>query len=193
MWDDIDDDETSEARDARFHRQDAEFRRCVLNRIYQEYGLYTNADLQLHVSPFDQLIYSFQPHEMRAEIAMRKPPMVFRERHAGYLLPLLGSACVQKIKYPEWAGWGEFHQRLSTTVKGRLALACVRDAFLNGRLPLWCQPHELIEVTDKVEQIKGTDLIVKPIRRIQVKADLPSAGTGNLYLQRGERNPDKQF
>jgi len=53
------------------------------------------------------------------------------------------------------------------------------------------------ESEQKDVQLRGTDILVACNKRIQVKCDYRSGkkpnGTGNLFLQKSERNPFKRF
>jgi hypothetical protein len=71
-----------------------------------------------------------------------------------------------------------------------MAVLCVIAAMKRGRFPFWLDAAE-----DKREnvQIQGTDIVVFCRKKVQVKCDYAAGdkpnGTGNLFLQRAERNP----
>jgi hypothetical protein len=73
--------------------------------------------------------------------------------------------------------------------RGKKAVEIVAYLFKTGKFPILTIPNE---VEDDSLQISGTDLIVHVNLKIQVKCDLNggigTGTTGNLFLQKAERN-----
>ena len=79
-------------------------------------------------------------------------------------------------------------------IKGRNARLIAVKLLEEGRLPIPLKVSVVAENTK--QQIDGTDLVVDSKLRIQVKCDFRGGnkdlgGTGNLYLQVAEANPNK--
>ena len=73
-------------------------------------------------------------------------------------------------------------------------MQCVTQAMKLGRFPVW---FDAIEDTRDYVQLAGTDMLVFVKKRVQVKCDYTAGdkplGSGNLYLQKAERNPLKRI
>lgn len=163
-----------------------------------EYGIQTeNSDIRAHVSVVNKTIYVF-PTRRGVEAIAERPRA---ERYAsqrdvtgptakGWLVPVGDIRDLRRIRFPTWEGWCQFAPTLSTAQKGALALACVVAAMKRVGFPFWLDAAE-----DEREnmQVAGTDLVVFCRKKVQVKCDYyggdKPAGTGNVFLQRAERNP----
>ena len=73
-------------------------------------------------------------------------------------------------------------------------MEAVLDSMRLGRFPLWVDAAE--EDRENI-QLKGMDIVLFCRKRIQVKCDYRSGdrplGTGNLFIQKAERNPLKRY
>lgn len=166
-----------------------------------EYGIQVeNSDIRAHVSVVNQAIYVFPTRNGIAAIEEHRPdevpafqPGVDGVTALGWKVNIDWVNDLRCLQFNSWPRWSEFSEILSTGRKGALAVECVLDAMARGRFPLWLQTGE----DKRVEvQRKGTDILLTCQKRIQVKCDyrcghLPK-GTGNLFLQRAERNPLKR-
>lgn len=164
-----------------------------------DYGIQTeDSDIRAHVSVTNRAIYVFQTSEGLLAVERHQPP----ERPAyqdgvrgataiGWLVRPDWISGLRKVPCDNWPGWHRFLKPgLSTSDKGALAVECVTSALRSGAFPLWIEAEES---GDKSVQIAGTDIVVCCKKRIQVKCDSRCGerplGTGNLFLQRAERNP----
>lgn len=165
-----------------------------------EYGIHTeNSDIRAHVSPAEEMIYVFKTEDgikaikkYNPRIAPAKQPGYDRITARGWLVKLDWIKKVGELRclhFKTWEKWGEFSPYLDTSKKGELAVQCVLDAMKLGRFPMWIDASEK---DDKDIQISGTDILIFCEKRIQVKCDYPIKKTGNLFLQREERNPLKK-
>lgn len=163
-----------------------------------EYGIHTEAsDVRAHVSVVGRSIYAFRTRHGLDAIARLHPatasawqPGVSGRTAEGWLVPPNEIADCRRLRFYSWPRWSAFSDDLSTSEKGRLAVECVVESMRAGRFPFWilASEDERREV-----QVKGTDIVVFCKQRVQVKCDWrcgdgPGA-TGNLFLQRAERNP----
>ena len=83
----------------------------------------------------------------------------------------------------------------TTSAKGEGATRIVKEMMKRGLLAM---PIILEDETSPEAQIEGNDLIVSRDNKIQVKCDWKGGtktrgGTGNLYLQIAESNPNKAY
>jgi hypothetical protein len=104
----------------------------------------------------------------------------------GWLVKIEWIEDVRRVRYQSWGKWEMFIPTLSTTDKGKLAVECVLSAMRLGRFPMWIDASE--DDRENV-QIHGTDILVFARKKVQVKCDYRAGETGNLFLQRAERNP----
>lgn len=163
-----------------------------------EYGIHVEqSDVRAHVSVVNKSIYVFETLRGVDAIKRLSPPIrcafqpgVNGPTAEGWLVAL-GDICDLRIlRFHSWSGWSEFCESATTSAKGALAVSCVREAMRVGRFPFWINAME----DDRQNiQIAGTDIVVFCRKRVQVKCDYRSgekpAGTGNLFLQKAERNP----
>ena len=173
-----------------------------LDPLLFEYGIHTEAsDIRAHVSVVNQTIYVFQTRSGRAAVAQQSWPIaaacqagVDGKTADGWLVPVEAIEDLRRVKFHSWEGWRQFRRELSTSRKGQLAVLCAISAMQRGRFPMWLDAAE--DKRTYVQQ-QGTDVLVFCRKRIQVKCDYcagdPPAGSGNLFLQRSERNPLKRI
>ena len=147
----------------------------------------------------NRTIYVFQTHLGISAIRSYNPPLssAFQSgtkgRTAeGWLVKTEWINDLRRLKFFTWNLWDSFRDDMSTSKKGELAVQCVVNSIKMGRFPFWLDTTE----DDRQNiQIKGTDILVFCRKRIQVKCDYRGGetplGTGNLFLQKSERNPFK--
>lgn len=167
-----------------------------------EYGIHTEeSDIRAHVSVVNKTIYAFPTSAAVEAIKAGKWPLrlacqpgVKGPTGEGWCVDVDAIADLRRVKFLSWLGWTQFRADLPTSRKGRLAVLCVIGAMKRGRFPFWIDAEE-----DERENIQllGTDILVFCRKKIQVKCDYNAgdrpAGTGNLFLQRAERNPLKHI
>ncbi len=165
-----------------------------------EYGIHTEgSDIRAHVSAVNRTIYVFPTRNAVAAIARVSPPLRFAGQPGvdgptgqGWPMPVEEIADLRRVRFQSWEGWTQLRPDLSTSRKGRLAVVCVIAAMKRGRFPFWLDAAE--DERQNV-QILGTDILVFCRKKVQVKCDYTAGdrplGTGNLFLQRAERNPLK--
>ena len=166
-----------------------------------EYGITTeHSHIRAHVSVVNRTIYVFQTHEGRRTIEsgcwpLRRAsqPGVTGPTAEGWCVDVNAIADIRRLKFFTWEGWTQFRRELDTSRKGALAVLCVIAAMQRGRFPFWVDASE--DDRQNVQQ-QGTDILIFCRKKIQVKCDYDGgdkpAGTGNLFLQRAERNPLKR-
>ena len=160
------------------------------------YGIQNEkSDMRAHVSVIAKSVYIF-PTECGKKAIEKgsykiKPTWTNNIKTAeGYCIPPDKIENCQRILIPK-----DIFDRVSikieesTTIKGNKAVAVVIEMLKRGLIPLTLQINE---VTDADLQIQGMDILVKTRGRIQVKCDYRAGypGTGNLYLQVAECNPN---
>lgn len=166
-----------------------------------EYGIHTEAsDVRAHVSVVARTIYAFPTESGRVAVASGRYPLrdagqkgVVGRTARGWIVPISDLSNLRRIKFPTWAEWGQFRDTLSTSAKGVLAVRCVIEMMRTGRFPFWLNAAE----DDRQNiQVSGTDVVVFCRKKVQVKCDYRAGekpvGTGNLFLQKSERNPLKR-
>jgi hypothetical protein len=155
-----------------------------------------NSDVRAHVSVLEKIIYVFPTRNGINAIKVHDPvlksagqPGVDGPTATGWLVRPDWIEDIRKVKFLSWERWGEFNEDLPTNKKGKLAVECVIEIMRRGRFPFWIDATE-----DQREniQISGTDILVFCKKRVQVKCDYPIGKTGNLFLQKAERNPLKR-
>jgi hypothetical protein len=159
-----------------------------------EYGIHTeNSDVRAHVSGTNKTVYVFPTANGVKAVEVHEPPLrsagqpgVVGRTAEGWLVKPEWIDDMREVKFRSWAGWDEYLSTMSTTDKGKLAVRCVIDVMRLGRFPFWIDASE--DDRENV-QIKGTDILVFARKRVQVKCDWRAGDTGNLFLQRAERNP----
>ena len=162
------------------------------------YGIQTEkSDVRAHVSVVNKKLYVYPTRNGVDAIEIHKPPLrdagqpgVVGRTAEGWLVKPDQIHDLRRLNFSSWPRWGEFSERMSTSEKGRLAVACVIESMRLGRFPFWLGATE--DQRENV-QILGTDILVFCKKRVQVKCDWRCGdaplGTGNLFLQRAERNP----
>ncbi len=165
-----------------------------------EYGIQTeNSDIREHVSVINRCIYVFRTANGIKAIERYHPPLKPATQPGatgataeGWILKVDQIPDLRAIYGSKWRRWDEFSESMTTSEKGNLAVQCVCDCMAAGKFPLWV---DATEDERKNIQIKGTDIVVFCRKKIQVKCDWrsgPPPGTGNLFLQKAERNPFKR-
>lgn len=167
-----------------------------------EYGIHTEAsDIRAHVSVVHRSLYVFQTRNGVQAIAHHKPQLrpayqngVSGPTAEGWLVKPEWIPDLRTLPFISWDGWDKFNESMPTNEKGALAVQCTLEAMKRGRFPFWVNASE----DDRTNiQLKGTDILVFCRKRIQVKCDYRSGhtpkGTGNLFLQKSERNPRKLY
>ncbi len=166
-----------------------------------EYGIHTEqSDIRAHVSVVCRTIYVFKTESGRAAIREFSPPLrqAYQEGVAGataegWIVGVGMIPDIRRLRFDSWPEWPRFFPSLSTSEKGAMAVRCVISAMKLGRFPFWL---DAAENDDHDIQVSGTDIIVACNQRIQVKCDFRGGdppGTGNLFLQRAERNPLRRY
>lgn len=159
-----------------------------------EYGICTEAsDIRAHVSVCNKTIYVFETKNGVKAIEEHDPRIVPATQPGadgptatGWLVRMEWIDDLRMIRYYSWPSWDQFNQYLSTSEKGSLAVRCVLDTMRLGKFPFWFDASE----SDQANiQIKGVDILVCANKKIQVKCDYRAGETGNLFLQKSERNP----
>jgi len=162
-----------------------------------EYGILTEkSDIRAHVSVVNRSIYAFRTADGVAAIKRHSPalktatqPGVEGITGQGWVVSVSQISNLKHICGSRWPHWDEFKESMSTSAKGALAVKCVCDCMAAGKFPFWVSAAEDRRTSI---QIKGTDIVVFCKTMVQVKCDWrcgPPPGTGNLFLQKAERNP----
>jgi hypothetical protein len=169
-----------------------------------EYGIQTeHSDIRAHVSVVNKVIYVFPTqnglaaiveHEHEAPLVDAGQEGVIGRTACGWLIKPEWIADMRRLPYGSWPRWAEFdNKKLTTTQKGALAVDCVLQTMRIGRFPFWLNATE--DERQNV-QLDGTDILVFCKKKVQVKCDAKCGerplGTGNLFLQKAERNPLKR-
>lgn len=162
-----------------------------------DYGIQVeNSDIRAHVSPKNKIVYVFETRRGKEAIEKYSPPMrkafqpgVDFPTADGWLVKPEWIEDIRVLKFQSWPRWVEYNDDWTTTQKGNFAVDCVLSILKIGRFPIWINAEE--DDREKI-QLKGTDIVLYANKRIQVKCDSPAAITGNLYLQKAERNPHKR-
>lgn len=159
-----------------------------------EYGIHTErSDVRAHVSGADKTVYVFQTKNGVEAIRVNDPPLrsagqpgVVGKTAEGWLVKPEWIEDMRCVRFHSWPDWSLYSPSMSTTEKGKLAVRCVVEVMRLGRFPFWLDATE--DERENV-QISGTDILVFCRKRVQVKCDWRAGETGNLFLQRAERNP----
>ena len=184
-----------------------------------KYGILDDkSDYRIHVGFHIGRVYFFLTENAKELIRRRKDEGIYPIRHAtqpgvngsitgsGWCVPWSHVDGIKEIMIPKNILALEMidHNKDGTSKKGDKAIRVCKRMLNAGRIPL---PMVALEVQDYEMQIAGSDLIiVQRTYSIQVKCDAPCGGngsgrdpdtnlgwTGNLFLQRGESNPFKQY
>jgi hypothetical protein len=176
------------------------------------YGIQNEeSDFRAHVSVATKAVYFFPTEAgIDAIISNRDQDGQYMYRSAtakqngmvtanGFLVPPDDiDGCIQ-IPIPDdlfvTANFGTNPKYLTTSERGQKAVFVVKEMLRRGLIPL---PMIVEEITNKNIQIKGKDVISTLDADIQIKCDWRAGprhlgGTGNLYLQVQERNPDGMY
>jgi len=175
-----------------------------------DYGIQNEqSDIRVHVCPVARRVYVYPTDCGLQAIEMGNYPQrngyqrdVDEPTARGYLVPPFDIEKCVGLTFRSTA-WDKinFQSTDDTSEKGIKAIQLVKGMLRQGLFPA---PFLGREVTDKDIQIDGTDIIVNSngsasgILRLQVKCDYPGGekslgGTGNLFLQTAERNPNKRY
>ena len=163
-----------------------------------EYGIHTEtSDIRAHVSVVNKTLYVFPTRNGVQAIEQHDPPLrdagqpgVIGRTAEGWTVKIEWINDMRRVRYVSWPRWAEFNQDATTTQKGVLAVDCVIEVMRKGRFPFWVDATE-----DERENVQrsGTDILVFCRKKVQVKCDYRGGdkplGTGNLFLQKAERNP----
>jgi hypothetical protein len=167
-----------------------------MNELF-EYGIQTEkSDVRAHVSVVNRTIYAFRTAAGLAAVKKYNPPIKTATQPGvegvtaeGWILKVSQIPGLRSVCGDKWKHWSEFDENMTTTQKGALAVRCVCDCMAAGKFPFWIIATE--EERASI-QVKGTDIVVFCKTFVQVKCDWrsgPPPGTGNLFLQKAERNP----
>ena len=159
-----------------------------------EYGIHTErSDVRAHVSGTNKCVYVFPTKNGVEAIKRHSPPLrsagqpgVMGRTAEGWLVKPEWIDDMRVLRFHSWPDWECYSETMSTSEKGKLAVRCVVEAMRLGRFPFWLDASE--DERENV-QISGTDILVFCRKRVQVKCDWRAGTTGNLFLQRAERNP----
>lgn len=167
-----------------------------------ESGIQTErSDVRAHVGPLARRVFVFKTVEGIKAIEKYSPPLGYAGQPGvngctaeGWKVRLEwidGLVCIPCTTYD----WSIFDRCRNTSEKGKAACDLVVALLERGRFPVFANASE----DDRVSvQINGADIVIFAKQKIQVKCDM-RAGlpqhhpdcTGNLFLQRKERNPLK--
>jgi len=169
----------------------------VAGELFESGILTEDCDIRAHVSVCNRTVYVFPTRHGREAIERYEPqlrsacqPGVIGKTAEGWLVQLEWIEDLRKKRFESWEGWDRFKQTMTTSEKGKCAVACVIELMKRGHFPFWLDASE--DDRENV-QIKGTDILVFCRKRVQVKCDWRAGETGNLYLQKAERNPLRRY
>lgn len=165
-----------------------------------EYGIHTEeSDVRAHVSVVDRTVYVFPTVNGVQAVNKFEPPLrpafqqgVVGATASGWLVKTSWVEDLRRLQFASWERWPAVNDKksMSTSEKGAMAVACVLECMRRGRFPFWI---DATEDDRRSVQLKGTDILVFCNKRVQVKCDWDIGKTGNLYLQKSERNPLKRY
>lgn len=159
-----------------------------------EYGIHTEvSDVRAHVSVVDKTLYVFPTRNGVRAVEKHKPALlpayqngVVGKTAEGWPVKLEWIEDMRRLRFHSWPSWSDFHPTMSTSQKGALAVACVLETMRCGRFPFWIDATE--DDRESVQQA-GTDILIFARKKVQVKCDYRAGSTGNVFLQKAERNP----
>jgi hypothetical protein len=171
-----------------------------------EYGILTEAsDIRAHVGVAGRAVYIFQTKVAvqlltanlgKYPIKPAEQPDVDGITATGWCVPFGDIPDIRRVRYHSYP-WQNFSPKDKPSEKGRKAVEVVTALLRIGKFPIWI---DATESPDVVLQITGTDVIIFNKTRIQVKCDWRCGNerpwpecTGNLFLQKSERNPLKRI
>lgn len=173
-----------------------------MSELY-EYGIMQEkSDARAHVCPVVQRIYVFDTEAARKAIREGNHPIrdasqdgIDGRTATGWLVPVSNIPGIVSLRVREctWQAL-DFSPQHSPSHKGREAVRLVTAMIKRGCFPF---PAYADSTVDLSTEIDGTDIIASTPsqdRHIQVKCDRRGGrkelgGTGNLFLQKAERNP----
>jgi len=172
----------------------------MTNYPLYESGIQTEqSDIRAHVSVVCKKVYVFKTQNALDAIRITNPESrsayqdgVDGATAQGWLVRPRDIVGLRTLPCGLWGRWDEFNEGMTTSEKGLLAVDLVVRILSIGYFPIWI---EASENQCRNVQINGTDIIVNPNVKIQVKCDYRAGeypGTGNLFLQFAERNPLKR-
>jgi hypothetical protein len=175
-----------------------------MSNLY-EYGIMQeNSDVRAHVAPATKRVYVFPTRAARTAIKQGDYRIASASQNGvngataqGWLVPpddIEGCIAI-RVRPPIWS-YLDFRRNEPTPVRGEKATKLVCGMLRRGLFPL-----PALQRTDLSLEVNGTDIIAEVEehqRLIQVKCDFNAGhrafgGTGNLYLQKSERNPKRLF
>ena len=162
-----------------------------------EYGIQTeHSDVRAHVSVCNCTLYIFPTKNGIAAVKAHAAPLasagqngVIGRTAEGWKVRHEWIADLRIRKFSSWDGWKRFApdpKDMTTSARGKLAVECVIEVMRRGYFPFWLDATE--DERENV-QIQGTDILVFCRKKVQVKCDWRAGETGNVFLQRAERNP----
>lgn len=165
-----------------------------------EYGVHTeDSDYRLHVCFQEGAAYIFKTQSGVDAIEtgryILKPSYqkgVVGATGLGYLVPPLDIDGCQRIVIPQDIMDEVNCSKLDDpSERGRKAVLVAQRVMQRG---LVFMPINIVDVDDKNMQIRGVDAKIQSDLKFQIKCDYNGGrrprGTGNLYLQVAERNPN---
>ena len=166
-----------------------------------EYGIFQySSDYCIHVSPIvTQCLFIYKTklmqeliktNDFRTAVARQAYNGDFIITAEGYLVPC-DNKLIRTVKFP--APKNKYNENMSTGKKGELAVVIVMYCLKNAMIAF---EFDVGEVKDKDMQILGNDVIAVSDFKIQVKCDWRAGskedgGTGNLFVQTKECNPNR--
>ena len=157
--------------------------------------------IRAHVCPVVGRVYVFETERGRDIIKKKQyriaPAYTGGQKTAeGYLVPPEDIEGVMEFNIPDDLKRNILELSESTTsIKGRGAVKIVQEMMSRRLLTM---PAILEDETSIDAQLRGSDLVVSNSCTVQVKCDWRGGswrlgGTGNLYLQIAESNPNKAY
>jgi hypothetical protein len=177
----------------------------VPNYILVPYGIFDDkADMRFHVSVVTRTVFVFEPVNALAAIEARSYPLVFAKTKdetgedivtgQGYLIPPGDINGCRSVPIPfhlfDQIG---FDSQDGSTAKGakaeRLVLWMIDAGFISTVI-------RKVAVTERELQVSGADVIMA--RVLQIKLDWKAGsrqlgGSGHLFIQTAECNPQQQY
>jgi|JI10StandDraft_1071094.scaffolds.fasta_scaffold950452_1 hypothetical protein len=170
-----------------------------------EHGIQNEqSDIRIHVCVIARRLYVFKTKNAlkaigtglyKARPAYQNVKGASQQTAMGYVIPWNKIEGCTPVQLPEQLlKENPIHANDKLDVKGKNARVIAVKLLEEGRLPIPLNVSIVAENTK--EQIEGTDLVADVKLRIQVKCDFKGGnrdlgGTGNLYLQISEANPNK--
>lgn len=169
-----------------------------------EHGIQNEiSDIRIHVCVIARRLYVFKTSagldaiatgRYKALPAYQYVKNVRVQTATGYIVPWEAIKGCTPVQLPEHLlKENPIRQSDKLDIKGKNARVIAMRLLEDGRLPI---PMRSSVVENTAQQIEGADLLVDAKIRIQVKCDFKGGnknlgGTGNLFLQVAEANPNK--